>query len=139
MIQRVQSVWLLLAAVCAFLGFKLPFYSGSKMVGGLKQPDVRLNATSQLFILIVTVAIIVLCMIALFLYKNRKDQLQLTILNIILSIVLIGLYFWQIEKFETGIVSLYCLFTIAIPVFLFLAARGIRKDHKLIKTLDRLR
>ncbi|MFI5187119.1 MAG: DUF4293 domain-containing protein [Chitinophagales bacterium] len=139
MIQRFQSLWLLLAAIFAFLTFKLPFYSGSKKIQDVIQPDVRLDAASQIFILILTVAVILLCFIALFLYKNRKKQLTLTTINIILSIVLLVLYFLQIQKFETGIISLSCLFTLVIPIFLFLAARGIWKDEKLVKSLDRLR
>ncbi len=139
MIQRLQSLWLLLAAIFAFLTFKLPFYSGSQPVKGIIQPDVRLDAASQIFILILTGTVILLCFVALFLYKNRKNQLTLTIINIILSIVLLVLYFLQIQKFQTGILSLSCIFTLAIPIFLFLAARGIWKDEKLVKSLDRLR
>ncbi len=139
MIQRLQSLWLLLAAIFGFLTFKLPFYSGSQTIKGIIQPDVRLDAASQIFILVLTGAVILLCFIALFLYKNRKKQLTLTIINLILSIVLLALYFLQIQKFQTGILSLSCIFTLAIPIFLFLAARGIWKDEKLVKSLDRLR
>jgi hypothetical protein len=139
MIQRSQSLWLLLAAIFAFFTFKLPFYSGSRVIKGIKQPDVRLDATSQILIMILTGAVILLCFFALFLYKNRKRQLTLTIVNIILSIILIVLYFLQLQKFEAGIISLSCLFVLAIPIFLILAARGIWKDEKLIKSLDRLR
>ena len=139
MLQRFQSLWLLLAAIFAFLTFKLPFYSGSKTIKGIIQPDVRLDAASQILILILTGLVILLCFIALFLYKNRKNQLTLTVINIILSVVLLVLYFLQIQKFQTGIISLSCLFTLVIPLFLFFAARGIWKDEKLIKSLDRLR
>ena len=139
MIQRLQSLWLLLAAIFAFLTFKLPFYSGSKTIKGIVQPDVRLDAASQIFILVLTGLVILFSFIALFLYKNRRKQLTLTIINIIFSIVLLVLYFLEIGKFETGIISLSCLFTLAIPIFLFLGARGIWKDEKLIKSLDRLR
>src|SRR5437763_16533348 len=139
MIQRFQSLWLLLAAIFAFFTFKLPFYSGSRIIKGIKQPDVRLDATSQILILILTGIVILLCLVALFLYKNRRRQLTLTIINIILSIILLTLYFLQMQKFETGIISLSCLFVLAIPIFLVLAARGIWKDENLIKSLDRLR
>jgi hypothetical protein len=139
MIQRFQSLWLLLAAIFAFLSFKLPFYSGSKLTNGVAQPDVRLDAASQILILILAGAVILLCFIALFLYKNRKKQLTMTIINIILSIALLAVYFSQIQKFQTGVLSLSCIFTLAIPIFLFLAARGIWKDEKLVKSLDRLR
>lgn len=139
MIQRFQSLWLLLAAIFAFFTFKLPFYSGSKIIKSIRQPDVRLDAVSQILILILTGTVILLCFMAIFLYKNRKRQLTLTVINCILSIILIVLYFLEIQKFETGIISLSCLFTLAIPIFLFLAARGIWRDEKLIKSLDRLR
>lgn len=139
MIQRLQTLWLLLAAIFSFLTFKLPFYSGSKTIKGIVQPDVRLDATSQIFILVLTGLVILLCFFAMFLYKDRKKQLTLTIINIILSIVLLVFYFLEIQKFQTGIISLSCLLTLAIPVFLFLAARGIWKDEKLVKSLDRLR
>jgi uncharacterized protein DUF4293 len=129
----------LLAAFFAFFTFKLPFYSGSKVIKAIRQPDVRLDAGSQIWIMILTGIVIILCFIAIFLYKNRKRQLTLTIINCILSIVLIVVYFLEIQKFETGIISLSCLFTLAIPLFLFLAARGIWRDEKLIKSLDRLR
>ena len=134
-----QSLWLLLAALFAFMTFKMPFYSGSKTVKGIVQSDVRLDAASQIFILVLTGIVILFCFIALFLYKNRKNQLTLTIINIILSIVLLVLYVLEIQKFQTGIISLSCLFTLAIPIFLLLAARGIWKDEKLVKSLDRLR
>ena len=139
MLQRFQTLWLLLAAIFAFLTFKLPFYSGSKIIKDVIQPDVRLDASSQILILILTGLVILCCFIAVFLFKNRKKQLTLTVINLILSIILLVLYFLQIQKFQTGIISLSCLFTLAIPIFLLLAARGIWKDEKLIKSLDRLR
>jgi hypothetical protein len=138
LVQRLQTLWLLLAAIFSFLTFKLPFYSGVKRVKDLPESS-KLDAGSQIFLLILTSAVILFCFIALFLYKDRKKQLTLTIINLILSIVLLVVYFLQIQKFETGTIALWCLFTLAIPIFLFLAARGIRKDEKLVKSLDRLR
>ena len=139
MLQRLQSLWLLLAAIFSFLTFKLPFYSGSKTIKGIVQPDVRLDAASQIFTLVLTGLVILFCFIALFMYKSRRKQLTLTIINIIFSIVLLVFYFSEIGKFQTGIISLSCLFALAIPIFLFMAARGIWKDEKLVKSLDRLR
>ena len=140
MIQRIQSLWLLLAAIFSFLTFKLPFYSGNKLKEGVQQPEnVTLDSTSQIFLLILASVVIILCFVALVMYKKRKQQLNLTIVNIIFSIVLVVVYFLQIQKFNTGNLALSSLFTLAIPVFLFFAARGMWKDEKLIKSLDRLR
>jgi hypothetical protein len=139
MIQRVQSLWLLLAVVFAFLTFKLPFYSGSRK--DIVPPNVKLNSSSEIALLILASIVIILCFAALVTFKNRKRQLTITIVNLIFSIVLIVVYFLQIQKFDpgTGTLSLSSLFTLAIPLFLFLAARGIWRDEKLIKSLDRLR
>jgi len=141
MIQRIQSLWLLLAAIFGFLTFKLPFYSGTKLSkeGLVSQEAERLDSGSQIFLLILASVVIILCFAVLVMYKKRKQQLNLTIVNIIFSIVLVVVYFLQIQKFDKGVLSLSCLFTLAIPVFLFMAARGIWKDEKLIKSLDRLR
>ena len=140
MVQRIQSLWLLLAAIFAFLTFKLPFYSGNKLKEGVKQPEnVAVDSSSQIFLIILASVVIILCFVALVMFKRRKQQLNLTIVNIIFSIVLVVAYFLQIRKFDTGNLALSSLFTLAIPIFLFLAARGIWKDEKLIKSLDRLR
>src|SRR5689334_12145986 len=98
MIQRLQSLWLLLAALFAFFTFKMPFYSGSKVIQAIRQPDVRLDAASQIWILVLTGIVIILCFVAIFLYKNRKRQLTVTVINCILSLVLIAVYFLEIEK-----------------------------------------
>lgn len=79
-----------------------------------------------------------LAVITIFLFKNRKLQLRLSILGLVLSIALILLYFSQASRFDSYI-SLWCLFTFAIPVGYLMAIRGIWKDQKLIKSLDKLR
>ena len=138
MIQRIQSMWLFLAAIFSAFTYKLPFYSGLKKVKDVVQP-VKLDASYDFIIMILTAFIIILSLVTLFSYKDRKTQLPLAIVNIILSFVLIVLYFLQIQKFESGTISLWSLFAIAIPIFLFLAARGIWQDQKIIKGLDRIR
>ena len=138
MIQRIQSMWLFLAAIFAAFTYKLPFYSGLKKVKDVVQP-VKLHASYDFIIMILTAFIIILSLVTLFSYKDRKTQLPLSIVNLILSFVLIVLYFLQIQKFESGTISLWSLFAIAIPIFLFLAVRGIWQDQKIIKSLDRIR
>jgi peptidoglycan/LPS O-acetylase OafA/YrhL len=138
MIQRLQTLWLLLAAGFAFLSFKLPFYSGQKLVKNVSQQAV-VNATSDFSLMFIAGAVILLSIITIFLFKNRKRQLTLTIINIIVSLILLVAYYLQIAKFTQGTVALWCLFPCFIPIFLILAANGIWKDEKLIKSLDRLR
>src|SRR5258708_33609697 len=114
MIQRIQSLWLLLAAIFSFLTFKLPFYSGNRLSKeGIVQPEVsRLDSGSQIFLIFLASVVIILCFAALVIYKKRKQQLNLTIVNIIFSVVLIVVYFLQIQKFDKVVLSLSFLFTL---------------------------
>jgi glucan phosphoethanolaminetransferase (alkaline phosphatase superfamily) len=136
MIQRVQSFWLLLAAAAAVASIKLPFYTGSLAANNTYE---SLTASENIPIVILTVLIALISLVAIFLYKNRNRQTWITLLNIFLSIVVILLYFLQLKNFSSGSFSLTSLFVFAVPVFLILALMGIRRDAKLIKSLDRLR
>lgn len=138
MIQRLQSVWLLLAAVFDAITFRFPFYNGDWSRDNLPTP-VDLNAQSSLWLTILTVIVGVLAFVTIFLYGNRKLQLRLTYLGIALSAVLLVLYFLEMQNFSSGSIALWCLFYFAIFIFYLLAARNIIADQKLIKSLDRLR
>ena len=136
MIQRIQSIWLLVASVCAAFTFKFSFYSGSKPE---KNDTQYLVASSNFLLLIFTAALVAGCLIIIFLYKERKRQLWLTIATAVLSVLNLIIYFSQIKKFSGGTISLSAVLALVIPVLLVLAARGIWKDEKLVKSLDRLR
>src|SRR6188474_2660452 len=126
MIQRIQTVWLFLAALFAALTYKFPFYSGNVISKENVQRFEKLVASSNFLILI-------------FMYKNRKQQMWLTGAAAGLSIINIILYFTELKKFVSGNMSLTAVFALAIPVLLILAINGMWKDEKLVKSLDRLR
>ena len=140
MLQRIQTIWLLLAATCGFLSLKFPFFSGSRP-NDLQQPAVisYLNATTYIPVMILTIIVFIGCLIIIFLYKNRKLQLRLTITALFLSLLTVVLCFLEAKKFVAGTYSLSALLFAGIPVFLVLAARGMYKDEKLVRSLDRLR
>jgi hypothetical protein len=144
---------MLLVIVCAALTFKFPFYSGNKLVGANGHVYLPVKAVpvfgfgsdsagaGSVLILIVTAVILAGTLFNIFNYKDRKKQLLLTIGLIVLSLANILLY-WHysgVPPFQEGNYGLGALLTLAIPVFLFMAARGIRKDEKLVKSADRLR
>ena len=139
MIQRLQTVWLFLASVFAFMTFKFPFYSGN-IVGKDNQAELKKYIASfDILTLAITILLGLGCFITIFLYKNRNLQLRLTITLLVLSILNLIVYFSRLGKFLTGDLSFAAIFALAIPIFLFLAARGTWKDEKLVKSLDRLR
>jgi len=141
MLQRMQSVWLLLAAVCAFLTIRYSFYSGNIESPGQPASFQYLTASFNIWILIITIALVCIAAIDIFLYKNRKLQGRLAILGILLSVSNIFLYLKEIHRFveHQGSHTITAVFVFAIPVLFFLAARGIYKDQQLVKSLDRLR
>ena len=136
MIQRIQTLWLILASAFAFLSMKFAFY----FIG--PNPDLpsdQFNATTNMLLLISTSILGTLCLFTIFVFKQRKLQLWLTILAIILSALNIFLYFNYKKDYAGGGLALTSVFAFAIPLFLIFAARGIYKDQKLVKSMDRLR
>ena len=141
MLQRIQSIWLLLASVCAFLSFKFSYYSGTILENGIANTFKKLNATATIPLIITTTAVAVLALITIFLYKNRSVQLKLCVAGILLSALLVFLYYNEVKKFTpgAGTYSLTSLLQGCIVLFFFLAARGISNDQKIIKESNRLR
>jgi hypothetical protein len=147
MLQRKQSLWMLAALICAVLTFKLSFYHGQVAVGQYGHELRYLTAwphfingrSGSMLILIATVALIIGIGWNIFNYKTRSKQLWITIGLIVLSLLNIVLYWYDISEFQEGGLSLTAVDALAIPVLLFMAARGIRKDEKLVKSADRLR
>lgn len=121
------------------LTYRFPFFSGTEHLENMPSVAADLNAGSSLFLIVLTAILIGWTLFTISFYKNRKKQLLMTIIDLVLSVGLIVLYFGQLKKFDSGSVSLTSIFLFAIPVLLFLAARGIRKDEQLVKSLDRLR
>ncbi len=139
MLQRMQSVWLFLAAVSGVLTLKFSFFSGNMLDTNQSKVFESLTAAMWIPLLILTVALVSGILIDIFLYKNRKLQLRITLLAILVSLVNIFLYYRETKKFVEGKYDLTAIFALAIPILLILAARGIYKDQKLVKSLDRLR
>jgi hypothetical protein len=138
MIQRIQSVWLLLAAAFDAVTFRFPFFSGDWKKDAIPAV-VELNAQTTIWFTILSVIAGALALATIFLFRNRKLQLRLIYLGIFLSVVLLTLYFLEMGNFYTGNIALWAVFYFAILVSYILAAQGVRKDEKLIRSLDRLR
>lgn len=139
MIQRIQTLWLSLTAIVSLLTLKYSFFSGNISDASAGRKFVELTAVNNFFILLLTIAVAVISIISIFIYKNRKLQLRLVILATILGLVTITLYYIETKKYLEGNFVLTSVLSFTVPVFLVLAARGIYSDEKLIKNADRLR
>lgn len=139
MIQRKQSLWFLLSAIASFCSIAFPFYTGNKMGSDLSKNYNVLNAQLVLPILILTIVIATASLIIIFLYKERKKQMLFTFLNLLLSILLIFLYYSETKKFVDGTLSMSAILVFVNPIALIFAFVGIFNDEKLIKSVDRIR
>jgi len=135
MLQRIQTIWLLLAAVCGFASLKTSFYIGS--IGA--EPANHLTAMSNIWLMILTIVTATVAVVSIFMYKNRALQLKLVLATIALSVMILIMYFAQTQKFAVGGFALTSLIAVAVPILLILAATGIYKDEKLVKSADRIR
>lgn len=149
MIQRIQSLFLLLAALSS-AGMGYFNLWKVKLMKGVTASEEYFNALSSYLIFIIVMVSILLSLITIFLFKNRKLQFRLTVINILLAIGAIVLQYVKVGQLAdklmndgSTIISATYLPAAFLPVVtlvaLFLAARGIYKDEKLIKSLDRLR
>ena len=131
MIQRIQSVYLLLLTVSSSLGlFFLP-------------PLEIIDFSSSTKTLIETYLIvsIVLSVLTLFIFKYRKVQLLINRLHLTLQIfIFLALIYYGLTQLVTGYDYLiYLLMPVQAIFFIVLANSAIRKDEALIKSIDRLR
>jgi hypothetical protein len=157
MIQRIQTLWLILASLTLFLLFIFPYSHFADQLGiahALKVTGLYKNTGGQTilvhsFILqtIATVILAILPFIAIFNYKSRKRQSQFIYLMIILTVLFATWLYMSTQKAieavnqQLGIDNLD-IGTVLIPVcfiLLFLALKGIRHDERLIKSAERLR
>jgi hypothetical protein len=136
MIQRIQTLWLLLTSICAFASVKLPFYFGSLEVPG---PTITITPYDHFMLLVFVIATGLVALINVFLYSNRSLQIKISVVGVLLGLVNLMHYFLYMRNFKTGGLSLYSILSFLVPVFFILSIIGMYKDQKLLKSLDRLR
>ncbi len=147
MIQRIQSIFLFLAAACAFALFAVPFGTTTEAVAASElYQDSVYNIHDSVALLALFCVAGGLAFISIFLFKNRKTQLLLArlaiIANVIGFIMVIIFYMNNAADLQAGQDQENILgfsLPIAFLVFAILAMRFIGKDEKLVGSMDRLR
>jgi len=143
MIQRIQTFWLLVVVILAALSLKFGFYVGTWISEGVQHPQIMLNGHNpSILVFATTIVLLVVSLIAIFMYKNRKQQLMLVIVDLLLSIALFIFYYQEINSHflpGSGTLTLTSVFVFLLPIFIIMAMRGIGKDIRLLKRADRLR
>lgn len=150
MIQRIQTIFLFIAAL-VLLGLMIPGVSiatadtsqASLLPDFLKDGIFNLQDSQLLLILVIAAG--VLALISIFLYKNRTTQMRVVALMMIISLAIAITAFWifyhNTQNIKEGIVHLGLGMASPLLSILFgsLANKFIRKDDKLVKSMDRLR
>lgn len=154
MIQRIQTVYLLITSILIGIFFFLPFSSfvidGDMSVFRLSIfgliPDSAgakvLFKAMPLIIMVTT--IFVLNITTIFMFKRRMLQIRFCIANIALLLGFQGLmyYFVSVAKHQLGSQPSYSIifvFPLVSAVLLYLSIRRIAKDEALVRSMDRLR
>jgi len=120
------------------LSFMFPFVTGKEAIKNM-QADKVIDAASDFFLLILTGGSIILSTVTIFLFKDRKMQIRLCLLGLLLSIVIIVRYIMLMNKLTNTTLALYAILPFVFLASYFFAFRDIRKDEKLVKSLDKLR
>jgi cell division protein FtsW (lipid II flippase) len=152
MIQRIQSIWFFLAALCIALLLFVPIISKVindseywiNTIGLYQQTNGAANKIEAFLpMTIITVASAILLLVTIFMFKDRKRQKSVAFVSLILILVLSILTYINLEKITGGLegvtYKLGAILPIIAIIFIYLGVRGINNDEKLIKSADRLR
>jgi hypothetical protein len=150
MIQRVQTLFMLLAAAAMGLFLYLPLINlefghfPPTLVKGYDITDNHFRAFGYIILMnsILAGTAIGLSLINIFLYKNRGLQMMICWFAILFIVAAQAFVYYEYQTWEfIGYVALrkWNLFTVVAVVFEILAFAFIRKDDETIKSLDRLR
>lgn len=146
MLQRIQSVYLLIASIASGALFQFDIWKVKAKLLGITVK--RLNGMQHLGLSISAGLMVVLLLIAIFLYKNRKRQIKFCNYAIYALLIHIGfiLYIsimsggpkWVLELVKVA-PGYGAILPFIIVLFIILAKKAIKKDDKLVRSMDRLR
>ena len=158
MIQRIQTLYLLLASVFYFCYwfFGLNWYqSGFKILQDNFSNDFVINSPILELILITTsyipLVIMIICVISIFSYKSRSKQILICKISFYLSLIMSFYTLFYFYFTLEGLVAIMPSKTLEILMYaailnpfvcsylIYLALKSIRNDNELVESLDRIR
>ncbi len=141
MIQRIQTLWMLLSSVCAAITYIVPTFAGSSIDGSIKIFSIR----ESMLLLFLISFVAITNFINIFLFQHRKRQKGILLVSFIMTLSFIASQYLIVEQFKAQfniaqgnweISAILPIFMLLFQVFAYL---GIRKDEKLLSSADRLR
>lgn len=147
MIQRIQSLYLLVSAILIAFLFALPFAEIAKdgAIYLFNFKGISLNGAvteNGLAISILIGIILAIHGFAILSYKNRIRQMRVIVFTILLMLGLFGMFFFfTYYSFSGAQISfkISMVFPLVAIILDYLAIRAIGKDEALIRSIDRIR
>ena len=131
MIQRIQSIYLLVATISmTLISFKVPVYTLNETLF-MAQDD------TNMFVLTIVGAIF--SFLGLFMFKNRKFQMKLIRLTVLIQMIIGIRIFMLFNKFEVVLNNSFLFLLVFTLIALIMAYRGVKKDDDLVRSVDRIR
>jgi hypothetical protein len=149
MIQRIQSLWLLLSTVLLVVLLFLPLSTvvladGTYSVWAFSKSFFGelgiFNPSSLVGVFCILSAVVSL--IALFVYMNRKKQMRLVRLSMLfkaLTLISLGSLYYFLSRHQSFQINVWASIPLIGLILDFMALHGIRKDEELVRSLDRIR
>jgi Domain of unknown function (DUF4293) len=137
MLQRIQTIYLSIVLLSSGLA---PFFLSLWTTNNGKPYFFMQNMVYATFFGLATS----LSLLSIISYKKRQNQFVINRLNMILNLILLGLFVHRSLNLsgETPLVSekgIGMFLPVVSIVFLVLANKAIKKDEDLVKSVDRLR
>jgi hypothetical protein len=150
MLQRIQSLFLLLAAAAMLVASVSPLatfiYNSDEVL--FEAMGIYLNGTltdSTWGLFVIGAISSLLSMVTLFLYKNRMLQIRLSIFNMVIMVgfyLFFGFVLYQVypvENLQFRSVGIGVIMPVIAIILIILAIRKIGADEALVRSLNRLR
>ncbi len=145
MIQRKQSIWLLLASLFNACVFFFAAYRYEVSVNGVIEQK-ELLVPNHYPSLLIALVMTVIPFITIFMFNNRKRQVRMSVMGIVSTLSFVSLMLVRVGKLSveplvagTGSYWVSSVLPVAAIILMIMAIAGIRADEKLVRSVDRLR
>ena len=130
MIQRIQTLFLLISTVLLILMYCYPMAVSS-------QEPINYSDSTVLFGLLLIATMVEF--FTIFLYRHRILQIRLCIFNLLILTALQSLIAYYLLSSDDVVFSFTAIFPIVAAIFTFLALRYIGRDEAMVRAAARLR
>lgn len=129
MIQRIQTLYILIVIILSFLMLKLTIDFSN---------DIKLNSLVKRYYVFYFIPVIGI--LTLFLYKKRVIQSKMCLIMLGINFLVLMSYGLKIYEGNSSFINLVLIACSIIEcILLFVARKAINKDENLVRSIDRIR